>query len=148
MAAWQAGRSPVIANTYPHMLPEDTLVWTRFLRKYEGRVTEVWYDLHVGAELEVPTGSPDYLSKVSTGVTKKRIDVVAKVDGKIWVVEVKPYCNMVAIGQAQVYHDLFEREFGMAGMTQPVVVCGTYDSDMVAYCEKSGVVIVPVGQEL
>ena len=139
------GSKPVIQPRYPHMLAEDADVWTRFLERFPDRFREVWYDVHCGKPVPVPADSPEWLERFANGVSRKRIDVVARVPGGYVVVEVKPYANYVALGQVLVYRPLFAEEYaGSEGVTG-LVVCYVADLDVVPEFGRHGVELVEVG---
>ncbi len=136
------GRPAVVSPAYPHMLGEDTVVWTRFLESGDFDIKEVWYDVHVGAEVKGDWPGDSVNARIARGVTRKRIDVVALVDGVLWVIEIKPLATMFAIGQVIVYEGLFVREYETELETWPVIVCDTVDEDVIPECERLGVVVV------
>lgn len=127
------------------MLFEDVEVWTRFLGGRHPVIYEVWYDLHVGKPVEPVAGSPAFLVAVAAGVSRKRIDVVCRVDGGFWVVEVKPFGNMVALGQALGYWGLVMEEFALSGRIWPVVVCDIVDPDLKMRFAELGVLVFETG---
>lgn len=128
--------------TYPHMLAEDTAVWTRYLESPLVPIKELWYDVHVGAPME-PTLAGDTLGAViAAGISRKRIDVVAAVGGGFWVIEVKPVANMVALGQVISYSRLFVQDYAPRGEVWPVIVCDSADEDLVAQFDELGVAVV------
>jgi len=80
--------------------------------------------------------------RIADGLTRKRIDVVAIVDGVYWVIEVKPLVMHFAIGQVLVYTSLFIKEYEPVIETWPVVVCDSVDEDVIPECKRLGVVVV------
>jgi len=127
---------------YPHMLGEDTAVWSRFLESGDIALQEVWYDVHVGQPVLSTLGADSMQQRIADGITRKRIDVVAVVDGVYWIIEVKPVAMHYAIGQVLVYEGLFVKEYEPALETWPVIVCDTVDVDVIPECERLGVVVV------
>ena len=136
------GREALVAPAYPHMLGEDTRVWTRFLESGDFTVQKVWYDVHVGKMVQVDGADDSLAARISAGVTRKRIDVVALVDGIYWVIEVKPIAQHFAIGQVLVYEGLFVKEYEPPIETWPVIICDRIDEDVIAECQRLGVVVV------
>lgn len=132
-------------SSYPHMLAEDTEVWTEYLKAPIAPIKEVWYDLHVGGIPELDAGAGALERKVAAGVMRKRIDVVAHVGGGYWVIEIKPYGSMLALGQAFCYARLFAAEFTPAGEVVPIVVCNHVDPDLLDDFEAAGVGVIEVG---
>ena len=142
MGSLGPGRDAVVRPAYPHMLREDNLVWTRFLESGDFEVKEVWYDVHVGAQVQGVWDGDSVNARIARGVTRKRIDVVALVDGVYWVIEVKPIARHIAIGQVLVYENLFVKEYEPELETWPVIVCDRVDEDVIPECARLGVVIV------
>lgn len=142
MASLGPGRPAVVSPAYPHMLGEDTEVWTRFLESGDFDLQEVWYDVHVGAVVQGDWADDSMPARIAAGLTRKRIDVVALVDGVFWVIEVKPIAQHFAIGQVLVYEGLFVKEYEPPIETWPVIICDTVDEDVIPECERLGVVVV------
>lgn len=136
------GRPPIVMPAYPHMFGPETQVLTRFLESGDFEIQEVWYDVHVGATVKGDWDVDSIPARVSLAVTRKRIDLVALVDGVLWVIEVKPIAMHFAIGQVLVYEGLFVKEYEPPRETWPVIVCDTVDEDVISECERLGVVLV------
>lgn len=136
------GRQPIVRTHYPHMMAEDTGVWTKFLKSKVIEITEVWYDVRVGSGVFLPAGASDMEQKVSLGLTRKRIDVIAAVAGGLWVVEVKPYANMYAVGQVITYVRLFRQEYFSPGEVIPVILCDDYDMDLPEEFDELGILVI------
>jgi hypothetical protein len=130
---------------YPHMLSEDTIVWSDWLRVNPGRLDRVWYDVHVGVPVRVPNDLPPEILAVSRGVTRKRIDVVASAGKEFWVIEVKPCCNFTALGQIQVYRRLFLAEYDVGLPVVGVCVCANVDVDVADDFEMAGIRVEAIG---
>ena len=141
MAILTRGEPPVPKAKYRHLMPDDAVTWTRFLEAGPRGMTEVWYDLHVGTAVKLPEGMAEFMQRVSDAVTRKRIDVVARVGSGFWVIEVKPICGFEAMGQALVYRDLFAREYAGAAAVVPVVVCELVEVDVLDTSDDLGVLI-------
>jgi hypothetical protein len=139
------GEAPAKRSSYPHMMPEDHVVWSRFLEQKVGLVQRVWYDVHVGEAVEVPNDLPPEMLAVSRAVTRKRIDAVCIMGGVYYVCEVKPWGGYVALGQVLVYWDLFIKEFPRASPTIGAVVCATADPDCLDAFGEQGIDVFVVG---
>jgi len=140
-----SSQKPVVMRRYPHMLFEDVEVWTRFLQIEHPVIHEVWYDVHVGEPMGVPPGSGPAIAAVAAGVSRKRIDAICRVNGGHWIVEVKPFGNMVALGQALGYWSLVMKEFVLDGRVWPVVVCDKVDPDIKDAFSSLGVLVFETG---
>lgn len=139
MADLGSGQQPKVLTRYPHMMSEDVAVWSDFLRKNPDFFSEVWYDVHVGSTMPLPPGATEIQIQVAMGVSRKRIDVIGRSAEQIWVIEVKPYGNMVALGQCQTYHRLFVKEYEPQLPAIPVIICANLDPDLRDDLESHGV---------
>ncbi|MBA7665264.1 hypothetical protein ES703_73334 [subsurface metagenome] len=144
MSALGLGQKPIVMSSYPHLLAEDTEVWSAYLADPVAPIKEVWYDVHVGAIPSLPEGATVLDQKVALGVYRKRIDVVCRVGGGFWVVEIKPFGSMLALGQVTSYTRLFIAEYRPAGEVWPVVVCSEVDLDLIDDFEAAGVAVITV----
>jgi len=138
------GQKPIVMPSYPHMMAEDTDVWSKYLADPVVPIKEVWYDVHVGGAVEVPGGPESLEGRIAAGITRKRIDVVCRVGGGYWVVEVKPYGSMLALGQVLSYSRLFAADYRPDGEVIPVVVCLNADPDLIDEFETAGVLVIAV----
>lgn len=124
------------------MFGQEAQVWTRFLESGDIPIEELWYDVHVGASVKGDWDVDSVPARVALAVTRKRIDVVAVVDGVLWIIEVKPVAMHFAIGQVLAYETLFANEYEHDVETWPVIVCDTCDPDVIPLCQSLGVVVV------
>jgi len=136
------GQKPIVMSHYPHMMAEDTLVWTKFLSSQLNHIKEVWYDVRVGQPVFVGVNGSNVERRVAAGLTRKRIDAVCRVGGGFWVVEVKPYANMHAVGQVVSYVRLFAQEYSAPGQIIPVIVCDDFDLDLLDEFDELGVLVI------
>ena len=142
MAVLGTSQKPVIMPTYPHFLAADTDVWSRYLADPIVPIKEVWYDVHVGGAVELRRSSDEMDRRIAAGVTRKRIDVVAKVGAGFWIIEVKPVAGMTAIGQILIYTRLFLQEFQVTGEVFPVIIADEVDQDVAPEIDSLGVVVI------
>ncbi len=142
MADLGPGQRPITMPSYPHLLADDTDVWTKYLDSPITEIKRVWYDLHVGTPVKLAPGADEMDRKIADGVTKKRIDVVASVGGGYWVIELKRVGNMTALGQALVYSRLFRIEFNIFEEVWPVVICDELDLDLIDDYDLAGVALI------
>ncbi len=142
MARLPVGQKPIVMPHYPHMMAEDIAVWSKYLADPISPIKQVWYDLHVGRPVAVPAAGGEMLQKISAGLTRKRIDAVAQVGGGYWVIEIKPFASMLALGQVISYTRLFIEEYRPDGETWPVIVCDVADEDLLAGYDALGVAVI------
>jgi len=142
LAVLGEGQKPIIRPHYPHMLAEDNSVWTKFLTTDADRIKELWYDVRVGMPVFLGVGASEREKAIADGLTRKRIDAVCSVGGGFWVVEIKPYASMLAVGQVISYARLFYLNYHPAGQVIPVIVCDAYDEDLLDEFDELGVLVL------
>lgn len=135
------GQKPVVMPHYPHMLPEERRIWTRFLESKVVEMGRVWYDVHVGKELALPEGTSALQRQISAGITRKRIDVVCSLADVFWVVKIKPRADMHAMGEILTHVRLFCIEYSMTEEVVPVIVCDDVDEDLYYEFEEFGIMV-------
>lgn len=138
------GQKPIVMTHYPHLLMEDTEIWSAYLEDPVVPIKKVWYDVHVGQGMPLPVGAGDIDKRIAAGISRKRIDVVCHVGGGYWVVELKPFGSMLAMGQVISYTRLFIRDYKPDGEAWPVVICSEADADLIDFFDAAGVVLITV----
>lgn len=142
MSVLGKSQSPVVMSHYPHFGDADTDVWSRYLADPIVPIKEVWYDVHVGNPINLPDMFDEIDRRIAAGLTRKRIDVVAKIGGGYWVIEVKPIADQMALGQIINYNRLFIREFNVPGEVFPVIVADEVDMNVIGSFEDLGILII------
>lgn len=99
-----------IRTHYLHMKEDEARIWTRFLKQTELEFTKVTYDLHLGTGVLPLPSDPEYMRRLLSAVTKKRVDAVGETETDIWIFEVKPRISMSALGQLVTYFELYQQE--------------------------------------
>ncbi|MBA7568671.1 hypothetical protein ES708_10405 [subsurface metagenome] len=100
-----------IRPRYLHMLADEARIWTKFLRTTELVFDDITYDLHLGAGVLPLPGDPEYMRRLLSAVTKKRVDALGETAEDIWIFEVKPRISMSALGQLVTYFELYQEEY-------------------------------------
>jgi len=95
---------------YPHLRPEETLIWNKFIDKYPDYFEEVEYDVTVGTPSLPPGELPENYKRMWEYLTKKKIDVVGYSEGKVFIVEIEPNADIRGIGEVLAKRDLFKEE--------------------------------------
>jgi len=114
---------------YPHLIGEDSKIWTRFITSFPNRFDSVDYDLHIGLGAKVFTIDDPKSQHYWTQLTKKRIDVVAFKDDKITIIEVKKRAGLYTLGQILGYKFLYLRENPDVSDVELLVICWSVDQD-------------------
>ena len=139
------GSKPEVRMKYPHMMPEDTAIWSAFLEAGKYIPDKVWYDVKIGRAMRVPKGEPAWMKKYVDYSTRKRIDVVARVGLNYWIIECKPGAGHAALGQVIHYARAFMREYEFQGEIIPVILTDIMDPDLKTDFEEIGIVCLEVG---
>lgn len=133
------GHPAIVGGRYAHLLKHDALLWELWLREGGQEIDAVWYDVHVGTlPAGTPIGTPADLA-LAEGTLLKRIDVIAQIAGKFWVIECKAYCNHQTLGQVLSYVDLFRRDYRPRLPLLPTVITAEIDPDIRPLMERHGV---------
>ena len=124
---------------YPHLGPEDTKIWSKFIEKNPDYYLEVDYDVKVGEGRDYSALPEDEYSDDLKYLSKKRIDVVALRDNEIHIIELKPSAGLSAIGQAFGLAELYRATNPIEKRVVPVVITDQLLPDMEKICAKMGV---------
>ena len=129
---------------YPHMLPDERVIWHRFYTPRIKDFLSVNYDVHVGEGMIPPPGLPEWIQNVIAATSQKRIDAVAETLNNIWIVEVKSRAGMSAVGQLLAYEILYFKKFSPSKSLQKVLVCERIAADLDTVFEQYGIKIFVV----
>lgn len=135
------GRPAIRLARYPHLLQLDALLWDLWLLEGGVEIEEVWYDVHVGT---LPAGTPidtPAAKALAEGTLLKRIDVVAHVEERLWVIELKPYANHQTLGQIISYAELFALDYRPRLPLVPTIICAEIDPDIAPLYTRHGVTL-------
>jgi len=124
------GIGPLTKQRMAHMYGAELEIWDRFLAGQGGRVKDCQYDVHVGAVRELPPVSTPEDRRLWEALSSKRVDVVCRWDGMLFLVEVKEVQNMSGLGQVLSYVSLWNSEGRIQGKARPLLVCGRLDPDL------------------
>lgn len=111
---------------FPHMMPEDTPVWQRWLATHANDWVDVQYDVHVGTPIELHSEFEEPYRGDSERLSQKRIDVVLIYPDKHIVIEVKKLADWKAIGQVMGYPVLYERDIHPGVDIIPLLITETF----------------------
>jgi len=141
------GQTPAILPKYKHLMPEDTILWRRFISNGQYLPDECWYDIRVGQGITLPGKRPGWMDKFAEYSYRKRIDIVWRKGGDYWVVECKPGAGVVALGQVIYYGWAFEREYQPTRPIIRAIITDYLDQDLLDLMQIFGVVVFEVGVE-
>ena len=133
-----------VRHKYPHLIGEDSQVWSRFILKYPDRFNTVDYDVHVG-QGENTTPIPDEKSRLYwQDLTKKRIDVIGFKNDFVTIIEVKKRSTLFTLGQILGYRFLYLQENPEVKSVNSLIVCSTISNDDINVLNHYGITFVIV----
>ena len=124
---------------YPHMAKRDAEVWSRFLAAHSTEFDGFAYDVAVGGVQLVGEAISATERAGWQYNTALKIDVCGFKPGAVWVIEVKPYATVSAIGGAIAYTLVLRREKVFDGELLPTIVCSYCQLDVRWAAEQLGV---------
>ena len=93
------------------MLADEARIWTKFLQTTNLEFIKIDYDVHLGTGILPLPGDPEYMRRLLSAVTKKRVDAVGETAEDIWLFEIKPRVGMSALGQLVTYFELYQAQY-------------------------------------
>jgi hypothetical protein len=124
---------------YPHLKPEETEIWSRFIEKHPDIFKSVEYDVLVGKGAEVGEEESEEMRKDIEYLTKKKIDVIGFTDGEIWVIEIRKRAGLDIVGKVVSYRELYRDIAPTDKRLVGVLVTDQEMPDIRALCQKMGI---------
>ena len=133
-----------VRHRYPHLIGEDTLVWSRFIIKFPDRFDTVDYDYKVGTGAETDTIPNEKNKRFWEELTKKRIDVIGYKDNFVTLIEVKKRATLFTLGQILGYRFLYLLDNPDFNMVKTLIVCSMISPDDIKVLNHYGIDFVIV----
>lgn len=133
-------------GNYPHMLQEDFSTWESFLDQHASDFLHFYYDVRVGGphldgfNVEEPWATMWY------DLNAKRIDAIAVMESKLWLIEVTARPGMRAIGQLATYLSLWSDDPKLKLPIVPVLVSDSVSTDIQQVLKQYGMLAFSVQQ--
>lgn len=115
---------------YPHLLPEDIVVWARFMSKYPDRFHDIEYDIRVGRGRPAPLDQPRNIQKMARDLSMRRIDAVGYSPRRITIIEITRLAGLKAVGQMITYPILYRHTFAPTKPLHSLLVCEYLNPDI------------------
>ena len=128
-----------VRKKYPHLIGDDTEVWSRFIEKYPDKFETVNYDVKVGKGVDTDILEDARDRKYWSTLTKKRIDVVGYKSNFVTIIEVKKRASLFTLGQILGYRFLFLRDNPSLRSVRTLIVCSSIDQDDIAVLNYYGI---------
>ena len=131
---------------YPHLMPNEVPLWERFLAIWGKNFEGFEYDVRVGKGVDPGAEYPEPWRSLAIQLTQKRIDVVGRRDGIVYIFEVKPQAGLSALGQLLAYRILYRETFNYRGRLRLAVVTDRLNPDERLVYTRHLVEIYEVGE--
>lgn len=107
--------------TLPGMNKLESDIGKAWIAKHQQDYDSVEFDTHLGAGVQLPPGTPDYVIKSALASTTKRTDIIAHSRGSVTIVEAKEQVTLGAMGQLLGYRRLYLQAYPQTGHVDLVV---------------------------
>lgn len=134
-------------DKYPHMQPNDALLWNQFLKAYADPNVQVAYDVHLGTIPHTSDDDPLWLKKYLAANYPKKADVLIFLPRHTLVVEIKPYAGLTALGQALGYAALFQQQYPTHPRVTPAILTDNPQPDMPYLCRLYRIALLTLPQQ-
>lgn len=122
---------------YPHLSPEDTKIWEKFIDSHPNFFDSVDYDVKVGKPRPYSGAPEDIYKKGMQELSKKRIDVVGYKNNRIFITEIHPSASFETLGQIIGKLSLYRKEFGNRRKTQGILITDKETPDIPELCKEN-----------
>jgi len=123
-------------HLYPHLLPDDILVWEKFLPIYGRLFDHFDYDVRVGKGRPRPDLPTAALVRMATDLSKRRIDAVGHIGDLRLVIEITHTIGLKALGQIIAYPVLYRNSYPGQYALRQLLVAGVLQSDIIQVLES------------
>ena len=124
---------------YPHLGPEDTKIWNRFITANPDFFMSVDYDVKVGQGRNYSLFPDSVIKTDMEYLSKKRIDVVGFAANGIYIVELKFRATFSAVGQVKGLAELYQKMSSGNKVIVPCIITNEATPDMADFCRKQGI---------
>jgi len=118
-----------MTNRFPHILPADAKVWTRFLELHGKDFSHFDYDIRVGLGTDPGDIVEQKYRDMAITLSQRRIDAVGYSDNRIYIIEITQRAGIKALGQLVAYPALYRETFASENTVFPLLVCSSFKSD-------------------
>lgn len=133
---------------YPGLIPIEQRLWREWLKVYEADFDWFEYNVHVGEGLRAPeraiTDDPEFDQKMREmwrKLTQRKIDVIGRKQGVIWIFEVEQRPGTRALGQLLFYETLLPKTRPMTEPTQLALIAERIGDDVLVSFEEHAVTV-------
>lgn len=118
-------------HNFPHLLPDDVVVWKLFLDSHYDLFDVIDYDVRVGEGRPMPDLPTANLQRMAVDLSQRRIDAVGHLKNSRIIIEITHTLGLKAIGQIQSYPTLYKTKYPGNYSLRSLLVAGSIESDMI-----------------
>ena len=120
----------VLSTPYPHLIPEDSEVWSRFLDQWGKFYSRFDYDVRVGAGRDPGDSFPGNIRDMGILLSQRRIDAIGYTPKNIQLFEITRVADLKTIGQLIAYPTLYRETYNPTKPLQTSVVAVEIGTDL------------------
>jgi len=118
-------------HKYPHLLPDDVIVWESFLADHSELFSVIDYDVRVGDGRPMPDQPDPAIRRMSIDLSQRRIDAVGHAGTVRTIIEITHTAGLKACGQMLTYPILYRQKYPGQYQIRSLLVAGSLESDIV-----------------
>ena len=118
-----------LTNRFPHILPQDAKVWTKFLHGNPDFCDYYDYDIRVGKGIDPGNIVEEKFRRMSIHLSQRRIDIVGYRNDCIFIIELTQKAGIKALGQLSAYPNLYKDTFKPTLKLKPLLICSGFKAD-------------------
>lgn len=131
----------IAKEKFPHLLPEESEIWSRFVATLGGNYECFSYDVRVGKGAPFGKEKDEKYHKMWSDLTQKRIDAIGFSAAGITIFEIRPRADLPILGKLLGYKELLIRSFHPTEKIFLAVVSDRVDDDDATVFSANGIQI-------
>lgn len=126
---------------FPHLLPDDILIWEAYLADPLITWDSIDYDVRVGKGRDPGLAIAPNIRQMAIDLSQRRIDAVGHGPTFIDIIEITRSAGMTALGQLELYPILYQSTFSPAKPLRTLLVAAEIQSDITAKLDPSNTLV-------
>jgi hypothetical protein len=116
---------------YPHLLPEDALVLTAYLKQHGARYTHVAFDVPIGDGRDPGPDFDNNIRTMALYLSKRRIDALGHTPTEYHIIEVTSDAGTTTLGQLNAYYHLLQSTITTDTPVRRILAARRLQTDMI-----------------
>ena len=133
-----------LPTNYPHLLPEDSLLWNDFLILHEPTHHTFMYDVAVGPGRDPGSDFPDNIRIMALQLSKRRLDVIGIKPDFVQIFELTQSAGLRSAGQAVVYPHLLRVTWQLQTPIVTTIICRNCQDDIMEVMDTFHIEVIVV----